>query len=236
MNHKFRRTIVLLSVAASMCCAQEVANPSVSGGPKLQAGVPEAATPVFGERNARYQLCPGDSMDLRFPFSPEFDQTSVTVQPDGFISLQAIGDVHVSGLNLPEVKQLFERVYKNILNQPEITVTLRDFNKPYFIANGQVGRPGKYDLRANTTITEALAIAGGLLPSSKHSQVWVFHRLSDGTVQSKLIDVKRMLAQGNLAEDIRVQPGDTVYVPQNTWSKVKGVIVPSTSVGVTPRF
>ena len=162
--------------------------------------------------------------------------SSVTVQPDGFVSLQGTGDIHVSGLTVPEATQLFELAYSKFLNQPEITVTLREFVKPYFIASGQVGRPGRHDLRSQTTLTEALAIAGGLLPSSKHSQVWLFRRLPDGSVQSKRIDVKQMLARGNLTEDIQVQPGDTIYVPQNTWSKVKGVIVPSASVGprITP--
>ena len=183
--------------------------------------------PGFDERNPRYQLCPGDVLDLRFEFTPEFNQSKIAVQPDGFATLSGVGDVHVAGLTVPELTKTLESTYSKILAKPVITVMLRDFNKPYFIATGQVGKPGKYDLRANTTLIEAIGIAGGLNDTSKHSSVWVFHRLPDGTVQRKRVNVKQMLAAGNLREDVHLQPGDTIFIPQNTASKIKAFISPS---------
>ena len=142
-------------------------------------------------------------------------------------SLSGIGDVHVAGLTVPELRKTLQGAYSKILAKPVITVTLRDFNKPYFIATGQVGKPGKYDLRANTTLIEGIGIAGGMNDTSKHSEVWVFHRLPDGSVQSKRVNVKQMLASGNLNEDARLQPGDTIFIPQNTFSKIKNFLAPS---------
>src|SRR6185369_328312 len=54
----------------------------------------------FSEHNPRYSLRPGDVLELTFNFSPEFNQ-SVSVQPDGFVTLREIGDVHVAGQTVP---------------------------------------------------------------------------------------------------------------------------------------
>jgi polysaccharide export outer membrane protein len=211
-----------------------VTNPAVGNGgvPSAVATstkVPERPPSGFSERNPRYQLTPGDSIDLQFKFSPEFNQNGVPVQPDGFVTLDAVGDVQVIGLSLPEVTQKLKATYSTILKDPEIVVKLREFNKPYFVASGQLVKPGKYELRAATTLSQAIAIAGGFTEASKHSQVWLFRPLPDGNVQSREINVKDMLAKGNLREDIPLHPGDTIWVPQNTWSKVKGVIVTTSS-------
>ena len=203
----------------------------------LSVGVLGQSTPAtpaasgFNDRAPRYELVPGDTLNLHFEFSPELDQNAVAVQPDGFVSLKAVGDVQLAGKTLPEVRQTLLQTYSKILNQPEITVTLQDFSKPYFVAAGYFSRPGKYDLRGPTTLTEAVAMAGGFRDGARHSEVWVFHRLRDGSVQSKKVDVKRMLAKANLTEDVRLQPGDTIYVPQSTLSKLEGFIIPRASVG-----
>ena len=190
----------------------------------------------FGERAPRYELVSGDTLNLHFEFSPEFDQNAVPVQPDGFVSLKGIGDVQLAGKTLPEVRQALLQSYSKILRNPEISVTLQDFSKPYFVAGGYFQRPGKYDLRGPTTLTEAVAMAGGFRDGARHSEVWVFHRLRDGTVQSKKIDVKHMLAKANLTEDVALQPGDTIYVPQSTLSKLEGFIIPRPNMSVIPRL
>ena len=233
---KSRRGLVIAIVLAAvpLCWPQEQRKDAPDS-TAVRAQSTEANTPPgFGERNPRYQLCPGDSLDLRFEFTPEFNQSNVAVQPDGFAALTGIGDVHVAGLTVPELTTTLQSAYGKILAKPVITVVLRDFNKPYFVATGQVGKPGKYELRANTTVIEALGIAVGLNDTSKHSEVWVFHRLPDGNVQSKHINVKRMLAAGNLNEDLLLRPGDTIYVPQNVASKIRAFVQPSLGATVIP--
>ncbi len=226
--------IVMVLVAVPLCWSQEQRKdtPAPSAMKAQLAGANPA--PGFDERNPRYQLCPGDVLDLRFEFTPEFNQSKIAVQPDGFANLSGVGDVHVAGLTVPELTKTLESTYSKILAKPVITVVLRDFNKPYFIATGQVGKPGKYDLRANTTLIEAIGIAGGFNDTSKHSSVWVFHRLPDGTVQRKRVNVKQMLAEGNLAEDVHLQAGDTIFIPQNTASKIRAFVQPSLGATVIP--
>ncbi len=175
--------------------------------------------PKFPDRHPRYEIEPGDALELTFSPSVEYNQT-VTVQPDGYITLREIGDLYVRGKTVPDLRDAITSAYSKILHDPEITILLKDFDKPHFTATGQVGRPGRYDLRADTTVTEALAMAGGLTEKAKDSQVVLFRRVSDDWVETKLVDVKAVY-KGRIAEDIHVRPGDLLFVPQNRFSKIK---------------
>jgi polysaccharide export outer membrane protein len=166
---------------------------------------------------------------VNFELSPEFNQT-VTVQPDGFISLRGVGDVRVAGDTVPELTEILRQAYAKILSDPLISVLLKDFEKPYFVADGQVGKPGKYELRGQTTITQAIAVAGGFTEASKHSQVLLFRRIDDQWTEAKIINVKKMEKSGNLTEDPFLHPGDMLFVPKNTMSKIQKFI-PNGSVG-----
>jgi len=146
------------------------------------------------------------------------------------VTLRGVGDLHVTGQTIPQLTATLRAAYSKILNDPAITILLKDFEKPYFVADGQVGRPGKYDLRGDTTLTQAIAMAGGLLPSAKHSQVLLFRRVSDQWVEARIIDVKKMQKQGNLHEDPDLHPGDMLFVPKNTFSKIERFL-PSSSLG-----
>jgi polysaccharide export outer membrane protein len=188
-----------------------------------------AANAGIQQRNPRYRLRKGDSFDVDFTFSPEFNQT-VSVQPDGFVTLKEVGSIYVEGQTLPELTQTLKDAYAKILHEPVIAISLKDFEKPYFIAAGQVSKPGKYDLRGPLTVTEAVAIAGGFNDNAKHSQVVLFHPTPNGVFEAKLLNVKQLLASRNLSEDIYLQPGDMLYVPQSMISKIRKY-VPSSSVG-----
>lgn len=189
-----------------------------------------AGGPVLQEGPFRYRLHRGDSFDVTFPFTPEFNQT-VTVQPDGFVSLSSAGTIQVEGKTVPELTALIRTQYTSILHDAVVNITLKDFEKPYFIANGAIAHPGKYELRSDTTLTEAVAIAGGFTEDSKHSEVFLFRRVSNNWVELKKVDVKQMFKDSNLSEDLHLQPGDMVFVPQNRYSKFKRYI-PSPGIGV----
>jgi polysaccharide export outer membrane protein len=202
-------------------------SPTVTGASSASAALP-GVVPGFQERHPRYRLRKGDSFDLDFAMTPEFNQ-SVAVQPDGYITLKAVGSVFVEGQNLPELTETLKVAYAKVLHNPVIVVSLKDFEKPYFIASGQVSKPGRYDLRSDLTVTEAVAIAGGFDDKSKHSQVVLFRPRPGGGFDAKLINVKKLLASRDLSEDVQLQPGDMLYVPQNALSKIRPFL-PTSSV------
>jgi len=210
-------------VAAAQEIWQEVAVENARAAETTKPGVADGVvrSPVLtGERRPLYRLCKSDVVDIRFVFSPEFNQT-VSVQPDGFVILQGVEQLYAEGMTLPQFHEAIRRLYAGMLHDPEVTVSLKDFNKPYFIAGGEVARPGKYELRGETTVTEAIAMAGGFNGQAKHSQVVVFRRKSDDTVDAQILDVKQILKNRTLGEDIHLKPGDLLFVPQNTISKIR---------------
>ena len=220
----------LLGAVVIAAAGQDVAVPAAtgSGSASVTAASTDAA-PGLHERYPRYQLRKGDTFDLDFSLSPEFNQT-VAVQPDGFVTLKGVGSIFVAGRTVPELTEAVKSAYAKTLHDPVIAIALRDFEKPYFIASGQVEKPGKYDLRSDLTVTEGVAIAGGFNDKAKHSQVVLFRPIPGGGYQAKLLNVKKLLATRNLSEDVQLQPGDMLYVPQNALSKIRPFL-PTSSMG-----
>ncbi len=205
-------------------------DPELSSQSLNTIGQGKTGRPVLERRTPRYQLHPGDILDLFFPLTPEFDQT-VTVQPDGYIALRGVGDLHAGGQTAPELTQALQAAYQKILHDPVITLQLKDFEKPYFVVAGEVEHPGKFDLRGDTTLTQAVAIAGGLNETARHSQVLLFRRTSDDWVEVKKINLKEILQGGHLREDVYLRPGDMMFVPKNAIARIKRFI-PSASMGL----
>jgi polysaccharide biosynthesis/export protein len=197
--------------------------------------VPDERSPgLTGVRRPLYRLQKSDVIEIRFTFSPEFDQT-VTVQPDGYLSLKSVGSLLAEGLTAQELVESLKASYQDILRDPEISVVLKDFERPYFVAGGQVARPGKYELHSPTGVPEAIAMAGGFTEQAKHSQVLLFRKIADGVVESHVLNVKAMLASRNLEEDVTLKPGNMLFVPQNRISKIRKYLPASSlSTFITP--
>jgi polysaccharide export outer membrane protein len=190
--------------------------------------------PRLGEdRRPLYRLNRSDVVSLSFTLSPEFEQT-VTIQPDGYVSLKNAGQVLAQGLTLEEFRLAVRKAYAGYLHDPEVAVALKDFEHPYFVAGGEVGKPGKYELRAETSVIEAVEIAGGFTHEAKHSQVVLFRRVNADLVEARVFDLKKMLRQRNLSEVAGLRPGDLIFVPQNYISKMDRFLTkPSLSMYVS---
>jgi polysaccharide export outer membrane protein len=184
------------------------------------------------ERNPRYRICRDDILLLSFPLSPELNQ-KVTVQPDGFISLQGARDIHVEGLTVPDAVEAVKKAYASMLHDPIVDVDLADFQKPFFTVLGQVGKPGQYDLRYDITVTQAIAVAGGFAATAK-TQVFLYRAVSSNWAEVRELKIKDILHGKNISEDVHLRPGDMIYVPENTITNFRKY-VPYT-VGISPPF
>jgi polysaccharide export outer membrane protein len=180
--------------------------------------------PVLGQfagREPRYQLQPNDVVEIQYRYTPQYNQTA-TVQPDGFVSLQLVGGVKLGGLTLDQARAALVARASARLRDPEITIVLKDFGKPHFVVGGEVANPGRFDLRGRVSAMEAIAMAGGFKDlSAKHSQVILFRRISQDTAETKILNLKRMMNAPKLSEDVSLNPGDLLIVPQNRVSKIE---------------
>jgi|GEM_PF-1253317 len=236
MSLKFRIGVILgLTLAGGRMLAQlgtEVKERPVipvSGETKTGSGPELLGNGLQGERIQLYHIQESDVLEVSFTFAPEFDQ-NVTVQPDGFVTMKAAGRMRLAGQTLPQITDEIEMAYAGTLNRPGVNVVLKDFLKPYFLVAGEVGHPGRYELRGETTLFQAITVAGGLTERSRHSQVVLFRQYSPESVEARVFDLKKMLRTRQLGEDPRLRSGDMLFVPQNFFSKISR-IVPKSSLG-----
>jgi len=178
--------------------------------------------PVLQKPGARYRVQVGDQVNVTFTLMRALNET-VTVLPDGTISLIGGPDIKVQGLTLPELDEAIRKAYAGILTPPiMVSAMITNMEKPYFVVGGQVTNPGKFILHGPFTVAESIQAAGGfLLNTAKHSDVLLFRRTSDNWVECRLINLKRVLDRGELQNDVELQSGDLVFVPKNRLSKIQ---------------
>jgi polysaccharide export outer membrane protein len=178
----------------------------------------------FAERDLRYRLQPNDTLEIQYRYTPEYNQIA-SVHPDGFASLQLIGEVKLAGLTLDEAHTAIMERASVRLRAPEIFVILKDYEKPHFVVGGEVDKPGRFELRGRVTAVEAIAMAGGFKAAdAKHSQVVLFRRADSETFETKILDLKRIMDAPKLEEDMVLSAGDMLLVPQNKISKIERFI------------
>jgi polysaccharide export outer membrane protein len=209
--------VIIRRIIAIAFLASALSLVAVGQRPSTQEQAPRLGT--FGSET-RYTLNPGDVLEIQYRYSPEFNQT-VVVQPDGFISLQIGGDVKVSGRDLAQVRKLILAQVRTRLESPEITVILKDFQKPYVIVAGEVAQPGRLEMREKMTAVQAVLMAGGFKDSAKSSQILVFRKLNADTAEVRSLNFKTLTRTQDLENDLTLQPGDMILVPRNRISKLE---------------
>src|SRR6202171_5270254 len=205
-----RKILVIALLAVSTGLVVYAQKPTPAQRPRLTA---------FGAED-RYLLHPGDVLDIEYRYTPEFNQT-VSVQPDGYVLLQMGGDLKVAGRNLEQVRNLILARARTRLESPELTVVLKEFQKPYVVVAGEVVQPGKFELRENLTAIQAVLLAGGFKESAKSSQILVFRKLNADTAEGSSLNFKNLKQSSELAMDLTLQPGDMILVPRNRISKIE---------------
>jgi polysaccharide export outer membrane protein len=184
----------------------------------------------------RYRLQPGDVIEVQFRYTPEFNQT-VTVQPDGYISLEIGGDLKVAGLTVEETRRAILSQAAKRLQDPVAAIVLKEFQKPYFVVAGEVAQPGKIEMREKVTALQAIMLAGGMKESAKSSQVVVFRKINSDTAEVKVLNLKQIRQTSDLENDLTLQAGDMVYVPRDKLSKVERFMrLVSVAALITPKL
>ena len=184
----------------------------------------------------RYRLQPGDVLEVQYRYSPEFNQT-VTVQPDGYITVEIGGDLKVAGFTIEETRQAILRQASKRLQDPVATIVLKEFQKPYFVVAGQVATPGKIEMRERVTAIQAIMLAGGMKETAKSSQVVVFRKINSDMAEVKLLNLKSVRRTSDLENDLTLQAGDMVFVPRDRISKIERFMkLASVAAFMAPRL
>jgi polysaccharide export outer membrane protein len=184
----------------------------------------------------RYRLQPGDVFEVQYRYSPEFNQT-VTVQPDGYVSLELGGDLKVAGLTIEQARDVILKKAATRLQDPVANIVLKEFQKPYFVIAGEVSLPGRIEMRERVTALQAIMLAGGMKEGARSSQVVVFRRINTDTAEVKLLNLKSIRRTADLENDLTLQPGDMVFVPRDKISKIERFMkLASVAAFMAPRL
>jgi polysaccharide export outer membrane protein len=171
----------------------------------------------------RYTLRAGDVLNLQYRYTPELNQT-VTVLPDGYVSLNLVGDVKVSGLTVRQAHDVIIQKAQTRLNDPELNLILKEFQQPYVVVAGEVGKPGKIDLRENTTAMQAILLSGGFSPSAQSGQVLLFRKINSDTAEIRVLKLTKLHKTADLERDVQLESGDMLLVPRDKIERVSRYI------------
>ena len=189
----------------------------------ISAGFGEQPQAQLVTRDQPYRLQPSDVLELEYEYTPEYNQT-VTVGPDGTVTLRLVGTVKVEGLSLDEATSAIKAKASVPLNHPEVSLTLKEFVKPHFTIYGEVQKPGVYDMHGEVTVLQAIAISGGQKETSKQTQVVLLRKVNGDMAEVKVINTKAMSTAEGVREDFALKPDDMIIVPKNKLGKIEPYI------------
>lgn len=162
-----------------------------------------------------YEFQAGDVFEVKFFEYPEFDQ-SVTVRPDGKISLPLVEDLLVVGITPSALDEIITEKYSQKIREPEVTIVLREFAAQRVYIGGEVSNPGVMQLTGRMTLLQSILNAGGYKRSAKLRSVLLI-RKKNNSPELYTVDVDEILNKGT--DDILLQPHDIVFVPKTFIAK-----------------
>ncbi len=144
---------------------------------------------------------------------PDVSRPSVPVRSDGKISLPLVGEVQATGRTPLKLEQEIAAKLKNYIAEPEVTVMVQQINSQKFNILGMVNRPGSYPISNSATVLDAIALAGGFKDFAKQKAIYVLRQNPDGTQGRLAFNYKEVVKGKNPAQNIKLQPRDTIVVP-----------------------
>lgn len=168
-----------------------------------------AETPTAKIRS-QYTLGASDVLRINVWKSAELSQT-VTIGPDGFISLPLLGDMPAAGMTAEQLAKILSDRLGSYIVSPQVTVSVLDFRSRQVFVTGQVGKPGAYSLIAPITVLQLIAQAGGLNTFANRKAIFVLRGGQKGAEKLKFNYTSAL--KGDIAQNITLVPGDTVIVP-----------------------
>lgn len=216
------RRLALLAGLATVggCAAPHLPSPAaVYGGAQPTGDFAPIPYASWGEDEPGYRLYPGDVLDVAVPSAPELART-VTVQPDGRITLPLIPQVMAADRSVAELDAMLAEAYATQLRNPAVEVTVKTATPLKVFVGGEVDKPGVYDMPGDIDALQAVVMAGGFKTSAKRSQVVILRRGPGGRAMMRTADLKAAVYNPGRADAVPLRRFDIVYVPRSTIAEV----------------
>lgn len=160
-----------------------------------------------------YRIGPEDVLEIMVWKNADLTRT-VTVRPDGKVSLPLIGDIRASGLSTEELKNVISLRMKEYIATPEVSVLVSNINSYFYYILGEVIKPGKYPLKERITVLQAVSMAGGFTPFASKNGMAVFRKDPSTTTEIKFrIRYDDIISSEDPNKNMMIQSGDTILIP-----------------------
>ena len=186
----------------------------------LAGCAPKMKTNTINQFNAEYervksqgyQIQPGDTLDITFFYTPEYNASSVPVRPDGKIQLSLVGDFPIAGKTPDQAATELKQVYTRELKNPDLAVIVKTFGASAVVVQGEVRNPAQIPLIGNARLLQIISQAGGFLPTADIRNVTIVRHSTGAKPLVTVVNLQAALQGVNPANDIPMLPGDVVFV------------------------
>ncbi|MDT7604106.1 MAG: polysaccharide biosynthesis/export protein [Acidobacteriota bacterium] len=201
--------------------------------PEMQAGRHEglseeeaSVTPYYNNFMATYRLGPEDIISITVfgPYQDRYSKAGIVVPPNAVITHPLIPEgIFVGGKTTVQVQDEIRKKLDEYIADPKVTVTLDKAQSAVFWVVGDVGQPGIRPMTRRLSVTEALALAGGVLDTGNKSKVIINQRLPNGYMKQTYINVAA-IEKGKQPDNFFLSPGDQVIVTGNRLKTIRTVM------------
>jgi polysaccharide export outer membrane protein len=205
----------LLPALGTALAQQSASKPVLSADPTVPAAPPPAPPPISPEAgplslSPNYIIGADDGLKIEV-WKEEQLSATLTVRPDGKISLPLINDIPAAGLTPMQLAADITSRLTKFVTDPVVNVSVVAVNSKRIFMIGEIGHVGPIQMTPGMTVLQAIATAGGLTPyaNKKHIYIW---RGDPGKQQKIPFDYDKALKKGDM-QGISLLPGDTIVVP-----------------------
>ena len=204
--------ISMLFLLVAACSSGPSTRAVASSGTQLPPPDTTSATGAY-EGGTDYRLGAQDLLEITVFGVPDLNRT-VRVNSTGQISLPLIGGIQAGGKTIPELeKEIGTTLEKSYLQNPQVTVFIKEYTSQRITMQGSFKKPGIYSLTGKTSLLQAVATAGGFDELAEASKVIVFRKV-DGKKMGAVFDM--LAISEGAAEDPQVYGDDIVVVSNST--------------------
>ena len=185
---------------------------ALSVGPAVaQGSLPSVAAsgPAVATNSTDYKMVVGDKLRVEVYKDPQMSQ-SLQIRPDGKITLPLVGDVAAAGKTPAALRDTLTTSLKDFITNPVVTVIVTEAQPQTVSVIGEVNAPGTHPVKAQTTVIEALAMAGGFKDFANTKNITIQRSTPTGTTRIKFNYKDAIKSE---AKPMCVQPGDVIIVP-----------------------
>ena len=159
-----------------------------------------------------YILGYGDVIDVLVWKEPDFTAEDSVIRLDGKITLPLVNDIRAAGTTTRALKAHLEIVLRKYIDNPVVTVILKEARSQRFYILGEVARTGEYHLSKELTVLQAFAIAGGFTEWANKKEIFVLRRVEGGDTVVK-VNYLDIISGRDFKGNIVLQADDTIVVP-----------------------